>query len=319
MGILQSHLIVENEKTLDEIDKLITSYFKNCFGDSLHNPKNYELVSISNLSNKIIDCPHSTPKYVDNATEFPCIRTTEIKNGQISWSTMKYLNQASYEKRIERHVPVEGDVIFAREGTVGDAAIVPKDSKISLGQRVMLFSLDRNTVTPEYFWSLIRSDGIQHIIKSKIIGATVKRININEIKKIECPIPPIDLQMNYSSIVRSILNLKENKINLLEESRLLLNSISQKAFSGKLNFDISLELDALLEEIVLQKAANDLISIVTNEEYLLNLVERLNNQEFENQDLYDKAKHAAFQLLKDEERLAQEYDEQTKSLKLVVK
>ena len=76
---------------------------------------------------------------------------------------------------------------------------------------------------------------------------------------------------------------------------------------------------SLLEEIDLQKSENDLFSIITNEEYLLSLVNRLNSQEFESQELYDKAKHVAFQLLKGEERLAQEYDEKSKSLKLVVK
>ena len=97
------------------------------------------------------------------------------------------------------------------------------------------------------------------------------------------------------------------------------NSILQRSFSGKLDLNVSVELDALLEEIDLQKPENDLFSIITNEEYLLSLVNRLNNQEFENQDLYDKAKHVAFQLLKEEERLAQEYDEQSKILKLVIK
>ena len=99
----------------------------------------------------------------------------------------------------------------------------------------------------------------------------------------------------------------------------LFNSFIQLSFSGKLNLEVSVELDALLEEIDLKKNENDLFSIITNEEYLLSLVNRLNNQEFENQDLYDKAKHATFQLLKEEERIDQEYDDKSKSLKLIVK
>jgi type I restriction enzyme S subunit len=75
----------------------------------------------------------------------------------------------------------------------------------------------------------------------------------------------------------------------------------------------------LLEEIDLQKPENDLYSILSNEEYVNSLLERLNTQDFENQDLYDKAKHAAFQLLKTDEILAQQYDETSKSLKLVIK
>src|SRR5690606_21782726 len=96
-------------------------------------------------------------------------------------------------------------------------------------------------------------------------------------------------------------SLKTNLISNAEIVQSLFNATLQNAFSGKLNLDISVELDALLEEIDLQKPVNDLYSIVSNEEYINSLVERLNTQDFENQNLYDKAKHAAFQLLKTDE------------------
>jgi hypothetical protein len=48
----------------------------------------------------------------------------------------------------------------------------------------------------------------------------------------------------------------------------------------------------------------------------------LNNQEFKEKDLYDKAKHGVFQLMavKEEERkVIQKYDEKSNSLKLALK
>lgn len=314
-----SALVDKNERVVKKIEQLEKSYFKTTFGDSFINPKAFPLEPIFKLASKIIDCPHSTPKYTDDITDYPCIRTSEIRHGAIAWDSMKYLNKKGYEKRIERYTPVEGDLIFAREGTVGDAAIIPKDLKISLGQRVMLFNPNKSKVTSVFFWALLRSDGIQHKIKSKIIGATVSRINISEVKKIECPIPPISLQEDFTTKLQNLLSLKAKKSNALYNSQLLLKSILQLAFSGKLNLNVSVELDALLEEIDLQKPDNDLYSILSNEEYVNSLVERLNTQDFENQDLYDKAKHAVFQLLKTGEILAQKYDEASKSLKLVVK
>lgn len=314
-----SALVQKSEKVIDEIEKLEKEYFKTVFGDSYINPKGFPLEKIVQLTKNIVDCPHSTPKYVDEITEYPCIRTSEIRNGRIYWDSMKYLTKKGYEKRIERYKPIEGDIIFAREGTVGDAAIIPKDLKLSLGQRVMLFSPDTDKVLPIFFWALLRSDGIQHKIKSKIIGATVSRINISEVKKIECPIPPISLQKEFNEKFQSILKLKQKKEDSLANSKTLEMSILQRAFSGKLDLNVSVELDALLEEIDLQNSENDLYSILSNEEYVSSLVDRLNNQDFENQELYDKAKHAAFQLLKADEILAQQYDEESKSLKLVVK
>lgn len=314
-----NQLVSKNEQLLLKIEQLEKSYFKETFGDSFVNPKSFPLEPISSLAIKIIDCPHSTPDYIDEITDYPCIRTSEISNGIISWDSMKYLDRHGYEKRIERYTPVEGDIIFAREGTVGDAAIIPKDLKISLGQRVMLFNPDKSKVTSLFLWALLRSDGIQHKIKSKIIGATASRINISELKKIKCPIPPLTLQEDFTIKLQNLLTTKAKKTEALNNSQLLLKSILQRAFSGKLNLNVSVELDSLLEEIDLHKAENDLYSILSNEEYVNSLVERLNTQKFDSQDLYDKAKHAAFQLLKTEEIITQVYDESSKTLKLAVK
>ena len=40
---------------------------------------------------------------------------------------------------------------------------------------------------------------------------------------------------------------------------------------------------------------------------------------FENQELYDKAKHGAFQLLKEKRYMEQQYNELSKSIKVVLK
>ncbi|MBK6363985.1 MAG: hypothetical protein IPF52_10995 [Saprospiraceae bacterium] len=72
----------------------------------------------------------------------------------------------------------------------------------------------------------------------------------------------------------------------------------------------------------MQKKENDLSKITSDIAYLQRLVDKLNNQEFKEKDLYDKAKHGVFQLLaiKEEERkVVQGYDENSKSIKLALK
>ena len=78
----------------------------------------------------------------------------------------------------------------------------------------------------------------------------------------------------------------------------------------------------MIREIDLQKKENDLSKIAGDIAYLQRLIDKLNNQEFKEKDLYDKAKHGAFQLMavKEEERkVVQKYDENSKSLKLALK
>ncbi|WP_294262907.1 restriction endonuclease subunit S [uncultured Chryseobacterium sp.] len=232
--------IAEQKNAIDLLDELLQSKFNEMFYNKVFPIKTIEEVSLN-----IIDCPHNTPKYLDSISDYPCIRTSEIKNGRIDWSSMKYTDYDGYIQRIERLVPQEGDVIFAREGSVGDAAIVPKNVTLSLGQRVMMFRVNPDLATPEYIWAFIKSNKTQHIIKSRLIGATVSRINISEVRKIQCPLPPLEIQNRFAEIVQQIEIIKTEQEAQLKDLEELYASVSHKVFEGdidlsKVPFDTSL-------------------------------------------------------------------------------
>ncbi|AOC94577.1 hypothetical protein BB050_01449 [Flavobacterium anhuiense] len=101
----------------------------------------------------------------------------------------------------------------------------------------------------------------------------------------------------------------------------LFNSLIQKAFNDQLNFNIDFELDALINEIDLQKKENDIQDITGDIAYLQKLIDRLNNQDFKEKELYDKAKSIAFQLMNESEekrRVIQVIDEKTSSIRLAL-
>ena len=228
-------LIQKRKKSITLLDELLKHTFLDMFGDTHTNERNYPTVNISEAASAIVDCPHSTPSYLDQPSPYPCIRTSEIKNGQIDWSTMRYIDAEAYQVRVERLVPIEGDIVFGREGTVGDATLVPKNVMLSLGQRVMLIRVDKELFDPRYFLALIRSAGVQHKIKGNLIGATVKRINIKDLKEISIPRPPLSLQLAYARIHQEVSDLRERYHTSLAEMVHLTASISQRAFKGELD------------------------------------------------------------------------------------
>ncbi len=312
-----SALLQKRDESIALLDKLLTDKFYHLFGDTYLNQKSFEEHSIDSLCENIVDCPHSTPKYANQITTFPCIRTSEIKNGEIDWESMKYLDEENHIKRISRLEPLENDLVFGREGTVGEIALIPEKTTLSLGQRVMLFRVKKEIVTPIYFWASIRSNGIQHKIKLKTIGATVKRINIKEVKLMNIPIPPIELQNQFETIYHKIQAQKETLIQSKTELEHLYNSLLQRAFSGQLNFNIDIELDALLAAINIEqdteKEKHNIKEIATV--YAGRLLERIEEQKFDNQTQYQQAKQVVFQML-EEGIIEQAYDKNEEALKL---
>jgi type I restriction enzyme S subunit len=227
-------LRAKRRASLAQLDELTQSIFVEMFGDPTINPKNWDEKSLGNLCSYIIDCPHSTPKYEECITPYPCIRTTELKNGYIDWSEMKYISEEGYKERTKRLIPAEGDVVYGREGSFGEAIRIPKNTNICLGQRVMLFRPNHNLCNSVFLWALVRSNEIYQQALKKTNGSTVGHVNVNDIKKFTCFCPPLLLQDEFSAIIKSIEILKEKQQQSLLELNNLFDSLAHEAFTGKL-------------------------------------------------------------------------------------
>lgn len=213
---------------------LLQSVFYGMFGDPVKNEKGWKVMALEELSSHIIDCPHSTPEYEDGITHYPCIRTTELKDGYIDWTQMKYLNEKNYLERINRLTPSEGDIVFGREGSFGVAVRVPKNVKLCLGQRVMLFRPDPKYCNSEFLWALLNSDAILRQANSKTSGSTVAHINVTDIKKFGGICPPLALQQQFARIVEEVERVRERQAESGKEIEALCGGLMQRAFGGEL-------------------------------------------------------------------------------------
>lgn len=222
-----------------EADKLTDAYlssvFFETFGDPIRNEKKWQTKTLEELASEIVDCPHSTPNHEKGTTEYPCIRTTELRNGYIDWSSMKYVNKEAYLERTRRLTPKEGDVIYGREASFGEAVRVPKNTKLCLGQRVMLFRPDYSLCNSIFLWGLLRSRGIYFQALRNTQGATVGHVNIRSIKIFKAFCPPLKLQNNFSNIIRKMEHVRDYNRQSKQYIDDFSNVLMHKAFRGELN------------------------------------------------------------------------------------
>ena len=79
-------------------------------------------------------------------------------------------------------------------------------------------------------------EGFLFLATSFIHGQTRARISSGQLAKISIPVPPIELQTQFASIVTKTETLKEQYKNSLVELENLYGSLSQRAFKGELEF-----------------------------------------------------------------------------------
>lgn len=217
-----NEVIATKREQIKQLDLLAQSIFYDTFGDPVTNPKGWQMVSLKSVCSHIVDCPHSTPKKSSVPTDYPCIRTSELTDSGIDWTTMQYLDEAEYQKRVQRLKPQYGDLIYGREGTVGGCVIVPKEKHFSLGQRTMMFR--PSTINSVFLLATFRSQWIRNQTERKIVGQTVKHINIKDLIEFTIPNPPIELQRHFAMRIEAIEKQKAQIEESIKELQTLLDS-----------------------------------------------------------------------------------------------
>lgn len=225
-----NELIRLKKEQLKDYDNLAQSIFYEMFGDPVENEKGWEVKKMKDVCTHIVDCPHSTPKKADTTTNYPCIRTSELKGGTISWSTMQYLEKDEYEKRIARLKPETGDIIFGREGTIGDAVILPSGYNFSLGQRTMLIRTDNEMIINTFMHRTLMSEWIKHQIEYVNVSSTVAHVNIKDFKLFDVPLPPLPLQHLFAQRIEQIERQKSAVQKSITDLETLLASRMQYWF-----------------------------------------------------------------------------------------
>lgn len=219
-----TELISLRKQQLTKLDKLVKARFVEMFENS-----SWPNTSLNDICSEIVDCPHSTPKYEGNL-EHPAIRTTEIKKGYIDWDSMKYVSEEEYQKRIKSLKPVPGDIVYGREGTYGNAAIIPDGYEFCLGQRVMLFRPNKTKCISAYVLYAILSDRVKRQADEKNVGATVPHVNVADAKQFDVVLPPLELQNQFAAFVERVDKQKQTVQQSLEKLELMKKALMQEYF-----------------------------------------------------------------------------------------
>ena len=185
--------------------------------------------TVEELCSEIVDCPHSTPKYKGQLNN-PAIRTSEIKKGYISWETMRYVSDEEYKERIARLRPEKGDIVYGREGIMGNAAILPEGYNFCLGQRVMLLRPDYSKCTSEYLLYAVISDDVYKQVVEKHNVSTVAHVNVKDVKQFRVPLPAIEKQKQFTGFISKGDKSKLTVQQGLDKLELLKQSLMQKYF-----------------------------------------------------------------------------------------
>ena len=217
------------QQQLQKLDELVKARFIELFGTIHDNRFGFGVVTLQDVSAPIKDGTHQTPTYttdVENGYKF--LSSKDVTTGKVDWSHLKYIPEELHRELYARISPRRGDILLAKNGTTGIAAIVDRDEVFDI--YVSLALIRPHGVDPTYLWAAINAAETKQQFDASLKGIGVPNLHLGEIKKARIILPPMELQEQFATFVEQTDKSKVAVQKALDEAQLLFDSLMQKYF-----------------------------------------------------------------------------------------
>jgi type I restriction enzyme S subunit len=169
----------------------------------------------------------------------PVITIGNVQYSGLETGKLKFISEEK-AKQLSRFLVQEGDILFARMGTVGRCCVVPKEAEgWVFNYHLIRVALDKSRVEPRYIHWLIRaSQDIEDKLDDKIRGATREGVNSKIVASLPCRVPPLEEQRRLvaylDGLQEQVSALRAAQAETEKELSALMPSVLDRAFKGKL-------------------------------------------------------------------------------------
>ena len=214
------NVIEARKQQLQQLNELVKARFVELFGLPVSNSMNWEtekMQSIAPSQNYLGEMP--TKVWLLN------LDMVESQTGRI----IEYLIVPKDEVGNSTCVFDDSTVLYSKLRPYLNKVVIPDRCGYATSE---LIPLKPNTskINREYLAYMLRSDEFVSMISEKVAGAKMPRVSMNDFRKFAVPIPPLELQTQFSVFVKQIDKSKFIIQQSLNETQKLFDSLMQEYF-----------------------------------------------------------------------------------------
>jgi type I restriction enzyme S subunit len=224
-------LIAKRKESIRLLDELVRSTFLDMFGDPVRNEKGWEKVTLKTLGSLdrgvSKNRPRNTPELLGG--KYPLIQTGDIANADTFIVSYKQTySEIGYKQ--SKMWPA-GTLCITIAANIARTGILKFDS--CFPDSVVGFIHDDKIANIFYVHHLFSF--FQQILEKNAPQAAQKNINLEILRTLIVPKPPLPLQNRFAATVEKVEAQKAKYRQSLAELENLYASLSQQAFSGELD------------------------------------------------------------------------------------
>ncbi len=194
-------------------------------------PRGWKVVRLEDVTSKIGDGLHGTPKYDENG-EYFFINGNNLTNGKIEITDNT--KRASYDEYVKHKKELNDKTIFISiNGTLGNIALY-NGEKVFLGKSACYLNVI-DSVNKQFVRYMLASKYFQHYISVYATGTTIKNMGLKSMRNFIFRLPCIEIIAAFDKIVSPMVEKTIKNADEIETLIKTRDTLLPKLLSGELD------------------------------------------------------------------------------------
>ena len=187
-------------------------------------PKEWEVVNLEGACVEITDGSHWSPKQVERS-EYRIATVANLRETYIDIDSCKFISEEDYMRLVkEGDVPRKDDILFSKDGTVGITFTFKQDFyKIGLLSSIAIIRPNHEFLFSDFGAYALKSPNILMQITGWKTGTALRRITLDNLKRLKIMLPPLQEQQKIAEILSTV----DKKLETLKQEKVKLERIKQ--------------------------------------------------------------------------------------------
>ena len=198
-------LIAKHKHMLEKYDTLIKSRFIEMFGDPLSNPKEWKKKELQELVTDDCTISYGIVQTGENQKEgIKVFRPIDIVNRKPVLSELIKTTE-EISNKYKKTLLKGRELLITVRANIGDTCVIGSEFKgCNVGRGIVPIRTNERLITLEFLKNQFDTVEMNRYVKSLAKGITLIQLNMEDLRKINLIVPPLELQNEYTAFVQQI-------------------------------------------------------------------------------------------------------------------